>query len=101
LTAIRAVNWSHQDWQAQASDPGGDQLATRPTWHTLMSGHKGCFGSSTLIFRLSGGLHTKRRPATFLQRSCVAAAHRSRHRLTLISRLQESRHYGSQKAGIM
>jgi hypothetical protein len=52
LAAVRAVNWSHRNWKAQAGDPGGDRLATHLTLHTMMSSHKGCFGASKPIFRL-------------------------------------------------
>jgi hypothetical protein len=52
LAAVRAVNWSHRDWKAQLGDPGGDGLATHLALHTMMSSHKGCFGTSKPIFRL-------------------------------------------------
>jgi hypothetical protein len=52
LAAIRAVNWSWRDWQAQTGDAGRDRLPTHVTLHTMLSSHKRCFGSSIAIFSL-------------------------------------------------
>jgi hypothetical protein len=53
LATIRAVNWPHWERKGQLGDPRGGRLATHLALHTMMSSHKGCFGTSNPIFRLS------------------------------------------------